>query len=512
MSNADFIIEVREFPSPATVISKVIEVAGDAHASLDKLASVIATDPPLTTELLKTANSAFYGASSAVKTVNRAVVQLGVRTVRCIAVCFAARDAARDGILPKEDMIEFWSDALRRGVAARTLAKLTRQVEPEEAFTTGLLLDFGILAILKKHPEKVSAWREIRGLLPHERLEREKELFGVSHDTIGAMLLEKWGMPASLIEAVTHHHQPETPLARLAAHSERISQLFSSPAPSIALARDALVADLNMPEEQIDQVLNQISGDVSDAAAALGFSARRPASWEDVMSQANRALVSMTLSYEETIAQLKRTLIEKTRLAQELKQANDRLEGLAKVDPLTGLANRRSFEERCYEMMSRLTTDEHAMSILLFDLDHFKKINDTHGHLGGDNVLKAVGKLLSTCSRAEDVSARLGGEEMAVLVYGAGEPQGRAVAERFRSQIETLHPIGPNGPIPVTSSIGGITLRGPIDPAAISDGNFLRSLLHKGDQALYEAKHNGRNRVVWVKGEDKGFWSIFGRR
>jgi diguanylate cyclase (GGDEF)-like protein len=159
-----------------------------------------------------------------------------------------------------------------------------------------------------------------------------------------------------------------------------------------------------------------------------------------------------------------------------------------------------------------MTTPHHTISILLFDLDHFKKINDTYGHLGGDNVLKAVGNLLSSGTRAEDLAARLGGEELAVVLYGVNEAQGKQIAERFRAQIAAIQLIDPKGVISPTTSIGGITITGPLSHEQASDSNFLRSLLHKGDQSLYEAKQNGRNRVVWAKTEQQGFWSMFSRR
>lgn len=172
-------------------------------------------------------------------------------------------------------------------------------------------------------------------------------------------------------------------------------------------------------------------------------------------------------------------------LVRELGRANRRILELSRQDALTGLANRRYFFERLGEAVSHAERHQHPLSVLMFDLDHFKQVNDTFGHAGGDAVLKAVSGLLRDGARAGDVAARLGGEELALLLAETGCDQSRQVAERFRVGVAALRPLGEEHVF--TASIGAATL------CLGEDGD---ALLARADKALYAAKEAGRNRVV----------------
>ncbi len=137
-----------------------------------------------------------------------------------------------------------------------------------------------------------------------------------------------------------------------------------------------------------------------------------------------------------------------------------------------------------------------TMCVLLFDLDHFKHINDNYGHPFGDLVLQAVSQVIQKGTRASDVKARIGGEEMALLLPATSESEGRALAERLRANIEALDLRGPKGRVRVTTSIGGVTVRG---GAGSADGpDRMRAIQEEADKLLYAAKHGGRNRVCWA--------------
>jgi two-component system cell cycle response regulator len=158
-------------------------------------------------------------------------------------------------------------------------------------------------------------------------------------------------------------------------------------------------------------------------------------------------------------------------------------------DPLTDLHNRRFFDQRLREEFAFATRHQAPLSVILLDLDHFKKVNDTWGHPAGDEVLRQVAALIKRCLRREDVASRFGGEEFGVVVRTESHEGARAVAERMRKRlVET--PIYHEGKlIPVTTSAGVATAAPPHlyeSPAA---------LLAAADQALYRAKAAGRNRI-----------------
>lgn len=161
---------------------------------------------------------------------------------------------------------------------------------------------------------------------------------------------------------------------------------------------------------------------------------------------------------------------------------------LATVDPLTGLQNRRAFTAAVKGEIARCQRYGHKLSVALVDVDFFKRINDTHGHCGGDRVLTALGQLLHQTLRASDYAARWGGEEF-VVAYASTDVDGAlTAAERLREAIERLDIRGENGePIGVTASLG---------LAELEPGEGLDELLDRADHAMYESKAAGRNRTT----------------
>jgi diguanylate cyclase (GGDEF)-like protein len=171
----------------------------------------------------------------------------------------------------------------------------------------------------------------------------------------------------------------------------------------------------------------------------------------------------------------------------------ERLRGQALRDSLTGLHNRRFLEEVMAQMEAQLARDGRPVAVLMMDLDHFKSINDTHGHAAGDAVLRSVGLLLIDQLRRSDVACRYGGEELAVLLPGCDLTQAAERADAIRHAVSLLHKSSPThgdrvALPPVTVSIGVA--------AAPQSARQLADALRAADAALYEAKRAGRNRVT----------------
>jgi diguanylate cyclase (GGDEF)-like protein len=162
----------------------------------------------------------------------------------------------------------------------------------------------------------------------------------------------------------------------------------------------------------------------------------------------------------------------------------ERLERQAAEDPLTGLANQRAFHRECEREFSRIERAGGEVSLVMLDLDHFKAINDVHGHPYGDQVLIAVADSLRTAVRVHDTVARLGGEEFAILLPDADADAAFEFAERARRAIGRI----PVAQTPLACSAGAAT--------ATSDGTSPGELLERADRALYEAKRLGRNRTA----------------
>jgi len=175
---------------------------------------------------------------------------------------------------------------------------------------------------------------------------------------------------------------------------------------------------------------------------------------------------------------------EDTKKSRALNAAYKAIEELARTDPLTGLANRRTLDETLQREISRAEREAIHLSLIMGDLDHFKSINDEFGHVTGDTVLARVAATFSTTIRPYDLAARYGGEEFVVVLPGTSSADARTVAERIRRNVSQLDI--PDCARPITISLG---------VASLCAGEAVGSFVARADTALYKAKTTGRNRV-----------------
>lgn len=175
-----------------------------------------------------------------------------------------------------------------------------------------------------------------------------------------------------------------------------------------------------------------------------------------------------------------------------LQAVNRRLHQMASHDPLTGVFNARAYYEHCERLMRLEQRGDSPYAVLFVDLDHFKRINDTHGHAAGDSVLQTVAGCLSRSIRQSDLLGRIGGEEFSIFLPGTDLAGATQLAENIRQAIETLLPDIGSQRLPITASIG----------VAGNQRNSLpmQDIQKQADQAMYQAKAAGRNRVSSLAG------------
>jgi len=179
--------------------------------------------------------------------------------------------------------------------------------------------------------------------------------------------------------------------------------------------------------------------------------------------------------------------VQQHRAQRELETLFRAVEESARRDPLTGLFNRRHLDACLRDAFGRLEREGEPFSLLIADLDHFKRLNDTWGHRAGDLALVKVGEALERATRTEDVVVRYGGEEFAVLLPGASRAGARIVGERVRGSVEALSVIWEGIRLPLRVSVG---------LAGARPGEDEEVLVRRADAALYRAKAEGRNRLA----------------
>jgi diguanylate cyclase (GGDEF)-like protein len=178
---------------------------------------------------------------------------------------------------------------------------------------------------------------------------------------------------------------------------------------------------------------------------------------------------------------------ELQQMARRLTEKSETYQQAALTDSLTGLQNRRYFDDALAEYLEEFGRIGRPIGVMIIDLDHFKLVNDTHGHDVGDEVLKQLGNCLMEFTRFHDIAARLGGEEFAVVAPNLDGHALMKLAERIRIAVSDLHIVSGNVHLRVTASIGIASWDG------VEDG---ASLVKRADANLYQAKHSGRNRVA----------------
>lgn len=201
-------------------------------------------------------------------------------------------------------------------------------------------------------------------------------------------------------------------------------------------------------------------------------------------------LVVDTQSMRRANEAMSDSLAEHVRQIADLREQLDTSLEAAKTDALTGLHNRGAFDDCLRNEIEAAEVAEWPLALVMVDIDHFKKINDTMGHLFGDKVIKAVARAIVKQTRGQDIAARIGGEEFAVILPDTDELGARVVAENIRRAVEKiiLRKASDN------ERLASVTLSGGV--ARLEDDDTGESLFQRADDALYQAKHGGRNQVA----------------
>jgi diguanylate cyclase (GGDEF)-like protein len=472
---------------------RVTQAAADPESSINDIAKIIQQDAGLSAQVLRSVNTSFYSPRAKITSPVRAVGYMGIHAVRNLVLCLAARK--RFEIKADFPIQEFWLASLSRAAAAQRLAEKMGIPGPSELFTLGLCQDLGVLVLVQERPE---LGPELAQAIRHPadlRLVQEQKL-AQGHDELGYRMFTEWQLPEQLTEPIRYHHRPERAPeasrvhARIARAAEAIADLLVVEDKQTAMkdAEKQLEA-LGQPAEVLPGLVEQTSELVDSAAEVLDVKVGKQPTYDEIQDLATKGLLSLSMSYQELTDHLKDSLDKQQRMANELKVLNKELETRANTDGLTGLPNRRAFDEMLTREISQAKRQDKPLSVMLMDVDHFKRFNDTYGHQAGDLVLQQVAAAIRSTVRKADFPARYGGEEFVVIMPFTPPGGAKIAAERARAAVEATTVEWEGEELHVTISIGCSTLDDPTHKRAAV------KVLRNADDALYDAKDSGRNKV-----------------
>jgi len=495
---ADFFDKNTRIPSPPAIAMRLLETLRKDEFSFGEIAKIIQSDPALTAKVLKVVNSPFYSIPRKVSSIELALSIMGMKAVKNIALSFILIDGLKSKSAGDFDFNVFWKRSITAAVGAELIAAQLK-TKNDDTFVTALLQDIGSLMLYYSRPEEYLKLLTKRTAeqIPAEIL--EDQAFGFNHQDVGSEILHLWGLSENISMPIRYHHTPEEApepfrnQAKILFLADRAAALYNDTQSfgTIREAKEMFRESLAINNSAFTPFLDKVACKSIEILSSFEIPPGEIKPFSQLLQDANEGLSNLNLSYEKLLAELEEQKLEAERLAQELKEANHKLRELSVRDVLTGLYNRRFLYDFLTIEMGRSQRNGKIFSFVLFDIDHFKKVNDTFGHNAGDQLLKAVSKKLLELKRQSDMVARYGGEEFAVVLAETEIEDGKLFAERCRKAIEDMGIIIAGQTVQVTISAGVSVF----DPRQ-AEMTTIDNLAEVADKALYHAKTTGRNKVV----------------
>lgn len=513
MIDAQKIWSSTNLPTLPSVALRLIELSRTPDSSIGEIAAAIKPDPAIVVRLLKAANSSFFGQSSNITSIEKAVTILGTTAVTALALGFSLVEGSRTQGALGDAYSAFWLQSAVQATAAKMIAGRQAAGTAEDLFLAGLLLDVGRLAMLKTIPEEYQAVVEAAATMQRPLHELETELLGLNHIDVGVELMKRWNFPVALCDAVRCHHEnlqafvpgsAHDPLLAAAVIAAAFGDYFCTAAKGQALERLQRLAEefLKLSTPGLHVFLGELRQHIDEIAVMFSINAQDLDTPSELLAQANEQLALLTISAqaESTYAQARQVAAE--REVRQLEVKHEQLKEQALRDPLTRLYNRHFFDETLTREIQRCARHALPLGVIFFDADRFKSINDSYGHAFGDEVLKRIAAVASETVRAGDVLARYGGEEFVALIAQPTERGLEKTADRIRAGVESTLFMCQNQPVQVTVSVGAaLTIP---ERSGQSDG---LKLVKAADELMYSAKQTGRNRVCF-----RNYMSEFNRQ
>ncbi len=487
-------------PSLPSIAMRILNAVKADEASLGELAKIVSSDPALAARVLKISNSSFYALSQKVDSIQKALTILGTETLKNIALSFVIVRCMQTNDGSGFNFDFFWRRAVTAAVASDLISNAIDQ-KSDDIFITALLQDIGIVILylcMSEEYLKVLDEKRVTGI---PITAAEKKMFNYDHQEVGTQILQKWGLPESIYLPIQYHHNNTSvpaecrDKAQILWLADRMSSAYHGArcVDKINEINNTLGQVYGFGEKEIGRIIDAVANKSVDILSYFDIDAGDMKPYSQLLLEANEELGKLNISYDQLILELKRSKERTEDLAVELQKANEKLRELATRDGLTGLHNHRHFQEVMVNEIGRSVRYKKPLTLLLLDIDHFKRVNDEYGHPAGDKVLVTVSDIMRGAVRESDLVARYGGEEFSILLPETNLNGGTILAERLRRAIEGTAIDVEGHMVKVTISIGITTYN--LASGHSGKAKFIQS----ADRGLYLSKESGRNRISIVK-------------
>lgn len=488
------ILKCPALPSLPAVVMQVIDASKDPDIGLAEVSEIIRTDPALSAKLLKIANSPLYSLRRTIYNLREALTLLGLNASLTIALSFTLVKSLQENQDDSEENDLYWRRSLLSATIARHMGFKLGLSHLEDLFLSSLLQDIGVLA-LKCTDERFYQSDAVKITTHEQRVNYELQKIATDHAQVGAWLLQSWHLPEKLYQAVldsheqnedAHYETEEKQFQQCITLAGNIADIWLNDNHSELLLENMthIESALKINDEEFKEFITDINNILPEISTLFDITISDSQTRERVLDEARELML------ERNLQVIKQSEHDRRQL-EAIEEKNKDLIDEARRDPLTGLYHRKYFEHLLEEEFENANMNRWPLSLAFIDLDNFKNVNDEHGHLVGDQVLRDIASFFSEHVRQTDVLARYGGDEFILMLPGSTNESAVNMLSRLLKNLrEEYKTVVDETTVKQTVSIG---LASHMDN---NDFDTVADFINAADEALYKVKETSRDNIA----------------